>query len=208
MAKKRAGRRKTKRAAPAKPVFRGPPHRTHVRTGIDENFENFIEEIAEHGRRVKGHHERTKDWWFGTFGIVGPLFAAAIGTVGVAILAWVISLVNVAANAPFLSMLTAFLYGNLPFFLFIFLVVNYLKHVYFSQRRLYYVLKPVKVAFEITVAFWVLGSVMYFAGMQMANMSLLAGSGLMLDSLGGVFVVFLVIGYFGAIIARGREVYG
>ncbi len=190
----------------------GPAKRKHRRfsehTGLDRNFEDFIEEIGEHGRRMKEHKHKAKDWWYSTFGAVGPLLGAAIGMVLVAIIAWIISLVNVFVNAPFLSFLTAFLYANLPLFLLIFLIVNYLKHIYFSRRQLYYIMKPIKVAFEIAVASWLLAYVMQSAGMQLGSIQLMSISMSIMGSLPGIFLVFLFLGYIIALIIRWNEVYG
>jgi hypothetical protein len=207
--RKAAPKRKASKPA-AKPAYRGIPHRDHVRsprTGIDENFENFIEEIAEHGRRVQRRKVCTGDWWSGTFGAAGPLFAAAIGMAGVAVIAWIISLVAAVSSAPFLTLLSSFLYTNLPVFLLIFLVVNYLKHIYANRRVLYYVLKPVKVAFEVTVAFWIFGAVLIFASMQAGAAGLYTLGASISSALASIFFVFLLLGYIVAIIRRSREDY-
>ncbi len=196
------------RAKRRKRAKRARPARKAKHTGIDRNFEDFIEEIGEHGRRMHEHNRRAKDWWFGTFGAIGPLLGAAIGMICVAIVAWVLSLVYIIVSAPFISMVSVFLFTNLPVFLFIFLVVNYLKHAYMSHQQLYYIVKPIKVAFEIAVAFWLLAWVMQFAGMQSGNVQLMSASLSIMGSLAGIFFGFLVLGYIVALVKRGCEVYG
>lgn len=196
-------KRTAKRMKPARRKKAKPKH-----SGLDKNFEDFIEEISEHGRRIKENRCKAKDWWYGTFGAVGPLLGAVVGMVSVAIIAWVISLVNIFVNAPFLSLLVEFLFANLPLFLLIFLVVNYLKHIYISHERLYYIIKPVKVAFEIAVAFWLLAWVMQFAGMQLGSLQLMLAGMSITGSLSGIFLAFLVLGYIVALIIRGNELYG
>ena len=179
-----------------------------ARTGLDENFENFIQEIGEHGRRAREKKREARDWWYGTFGIVGPLLGAAIGMIVVAIIAWLMSIVYAVVGAPLLSMMSTFLFTNLPVFLLIFLITNYLKHIYLSHDSLYYIVKPVKVAFEVMVAFWLFAWVLQFAGMQAGSIQLMTVSVSLMGSLAGIFLVFLVAGYIFAMAKRGSEIYG
>jgi len=210
MAKKKQARRR-KSARHARPLRPSRPARAMhepEHTGLDRNFEHFIEELGEHHRRMAEHRHRARDWWYGTFGIAGPLLGAAIGMIGVAIIAFILSIVYVISGAPFISLLSVFLYANLPVFLLIFLAVNYLKHIYLSNDRLYYLVKPVKVAVEIAVAFWLLAWVMQFAGMQTGSIQLMSASLTIMGSLANIFFGFLVLGYIVALVKRERGVYG
>jgi len=203
MAKRRPARQRKR----ARKVRHARAHRAE-HTGIDENFEHFIEELGEHHKRIAERHHATKDWWFGTFGIVGPLLGAAIGMIGIAIIAFILSIVYAITGAVFISLLSAFLNMNLPVFLLVFLVVNYLKHIYLSRERLYYIVKPIKVAFEIAVAFWLLAWVMQFAGMQTGSIQLMSASLAIIGSLVSIFFGFLILGYIVALVKRERDLYG
>lgn len=177
-------------------------------TGIDENFEHFIEELGVHHKHIAEKHHATRDWWYGTFGVVGPLLGASIGMICVAIVAFILSMVYAVTGTPFISLLSAFLNINLPVFLLVFLVLNYLKHIYLSHERLYYIVKPIKVAFGIAVAFWLLAWVMQFAGMQAGSIQLMSASLAIMGSLTNIFFGFLVLGYIVALVKRERDLYG
>ena len=83
-----------KRRRVARKSRRPEPKAKPAHSGMDRNFENFVEEIAERGRRAGHHKERAKDWWYSTFGAIGPLLGAAVCMVFVAIVAWVLLAAN------------------------------------------------------------------------------------------------------------------
>jgi len=170
---------------------------------IEIRFRNFgeeIEAIAENfGKRMerkgKKWEKKHHDWWFRTFGFIGPIIGSIFGLVFLGFGIWVLNLVNLPLRSSFILVLSNFLFRNLHWFFGAFLFFGYSD--YFSKRfsKTYCMVSPIVssigIIFVIWISIWILNSINTFAGSSV----IASVSNFLYVNLSGIFVVFLVLGY-------------
>ena len=170
---------------------------------VEQRSEEFAQEVGGIGKRFGKHMEhKTKewekkscDWWFLTFGIVGPLIGSIFGIVFIAFGIWLLNSFNVPLGSSFISSFSSFLLGNLHWFFVIFIFFGYKD--YFSKRfpKIYWTISPIFTSVGIVIFFfiliWVINLFNKFAGSSFLEFI----SGLLYANLFVIFLLFVVLGY-------------
>lgn len=194
MASKKASRAK-------KPALRrAHPAKSHPqRSQLEQNMEHFGKEMEGLGDRISKHveekHRAHESWWHRTFGIVGPLISAVLGTLMLALLIGVMNLVNLPMGIGFVSQISSFLYANLGWFFLISLFFSYASYFSRYYRRAYRPFSPLVAATGVAIMFWLLANAIDIANFSI-NSSVLANVVLAMGRLiPVVFGVSVFVGY-------------
>lgn len=168
-----------------------------------ERGEDFGEEMAELGERFGRRMERRgrrwgesgRNWWFRTFGFVGPLIASIVGIVLLAVGIFVLKFVNFILGSAFILALADFLYANIALFFAVFLFTNY--NEYFSRRfwKTYWMISPIMTGVSLVVAFWIIAWMITLINIvpKLAVLNTIAN--LINANLLTLFVVVFALGY-------------
>jgi len=169
---------------------------------------DFGEEMAELGerfgrrmeRRGRGWEERRwghrwKNWWFETFGFVGPLIGSIIGLVFLVIGVFVLKFFNFFLGSSFVSAITDFLFTNLGLFFAIFLFSSY--NEYFSKKHWenYWIVTPITTGISLVIAFWIIAAAITLINTVPKFTILSTIANFISANLLTIFVVVFVIGY-------------
>lgn len=192
--------RKGKKKPPARtrkvPRKKTKPVRKDV---LDERLGHFGEEVQglgeRFGKRMEKKGEEWDSWFHNTFGLVGPLISSIFGIVILALITWVIGIVNFPIGSSFMANIQGFLLGNLGLFFLIFLLFSYSSYMSRASPKAYEPFSPLFVALGIAVAFWVAGNVVLLANISLGISFLSTVSSLVLLNIAWIFGFFLVLGY-------------
>ena len=170
---------------------------------IEQRSKEFAEEIEDLGKRFGMHieHETKKwekeqdEWWFRTFGLIGPLIGSIFGIVFLAIGIWILNLINLPLGSGFVLEISNFLFTNIHWFFAAFLFFGYSNYLSRRLPKTYWVVSPIisstGVVFAIWISSWLLNLINIYA-----NSNIITGvSNFLYLNLWGIFVVFLVLGY-------------
>lgn len=217
MAKKRAPKRRTpkKQKKPVKPAKakRSPPSLAG-RPGKDferqfeKRFEKRMEEFGEEmgqiglkfGERMEHKGRQMENWWRRTFGFVGPFFSSILSVILVAVMIWVLTIVNLPFGSMFISNVGSFVMNNLAVFFAFFLFFSYTSYFHKWHRRAYIPFSPVIVAAGVTIGFWLFMWALNLINLSFSNPVLTSISMLIQSNILGIFITFLFLGYLGLII--------
>ncbi len=166
---------------------------------LDQRVEHFGEEVGRLGEKFgKRMEERGKEWesWFHrTFGLVGPLISGIFGIVILAILTWVIYLVNTLLGSGFLANVHYFLTINMGLFFLIFLFFSYTSYFSKVSPKAYRSISPVVVAIGITIGFWIAMQAVNIANLSLGIAALSIMTFYIEMNLIWIFWFFLFLGY-------------
>jgi hypothetical protein len=169
-----------------------------------ENFGKFMGQRGkEFGEEIKSMAQDRKkewkkaraDWWFGTFGLVGPLIGSIIGIVFLGIGIWLLNFINLVLGSSLIGAVSNFLFLNLEWFFLIFIFSGY--NDYFSKKfpESYWIVSPIMTSASIVIALWIFIWVLNIVNTVPKNTVIAAISTFLSTNLQALFVLFLVIGY-------------
>jgi len=168
-----------------------------------KEMEEFGERFGKHmEHRAKKWEKEWRDWWFISFGFIGPLVGSIIGIVFLSFGILVLRFINLPLDSGFISGLSTFILAKLHWFFAAFLFFGYSD--YFSRRysKTYWVVSPlinsIGAVFVIWVGTWILTIINNYA-----QSSLLAAvSNVLYENLVGIFFLFLIFGYIVVIVKK------
>ena len=170
---------------------------------IEKRSKEFAEEIEDLGKRIGIHieHEAKKwekekhDWWFRSFGFIGPLIGSVFGILFLAFGIWALNMVNLYLGSNFISVVSNFLFKNLHWFFAAFLFFGYSNYLSKILPKTYWIISPIissiGVVFAVWISTWVLNMINIYV-----NSSLISYlSNFLYLNLWGILFVFVVLGY-------------
>lgn len=175
---------------------------------LGEKFGEWVDGEAEWHRQQAQHishvPEEPRPHFNGTFAVVGPLVSALVGLSLFMLVIWMMNFINAYVGSSLVMDLQIFLMANIGAFFLIFLFSSY--NTYFSKAypKGYSFLSPIATATGITLALWVLVSVIAIANSYIGVAVISAASLQIYDSLYTIFLVVLLIGYL-VFLARGEN---
>ncbi len=143
-----------------------------------------------------------KDWWFRTFGLIGPLIGSIFGIVCLSIGIWLLNLVNAPLASTFISSLSHILLANLHWFFLIILFFgynDYFSRIYFKK---YWMVSPIVNSVRIIIVIWVLLWILSLVNSNIGSSLLVSVSNSIYANLLIIFLVFAVLGYVFLIIKK------
>jgi len=170
---------------------------------MEKRGKEFGEEMEDLGERIgKRFENRTKkldkecrDWWFFSFGFIGPLIGSIIGIIFLALGLWVLKFVNLPLNSTFITSLSDFIMTKMHWFFAFFLFFGYSD--YFSKRyqKTFWIVSPIFNSIGIVIVIWVVTWLLNLIN-NFANSSVISFvSKFLYLNLSGIFFVFFVLGY-------------
>jgi phage shock protein C len=178
---------------------------------LEQGLEDFSDEISRLGEKFGEHMEKegkhAGDIMRDTFGVVGPLLSSAACLICVALLAFVLALVNIPVGSGLIDNIHNFLLANIGWFFLIFLFFSYASYLSKKACCAYRFVSPLVTAAGITVALWAVASAVDMANMPLGVEVLSSLSSFLSRSLFLFFIIFSVLGYLiaAAGIALGRN---
>lgn len=171
---------------------------------LGENFGKWIEEESkkhqskEHQWRKQHDYPKHYEYehrFHKPFGLVGPFISAILGVILLALVVWAIGVVNFRIDSLLLAGIHFFLNANMGIFFLLFLFSSY--NTYFSKvyPKLYFSFSPVANAVGITVAFWIVASVINISNLYIGSYTLYTITFYVLKNLHTIFVLVLLVGY-------------
>lgn len=170
---------------------------------MEQRGKEFGEDIGDLGRRLENKFElRSKelekdmhDWWFKTFGFIGPLMGSIIGIVFISFGVLALNIINVPLGSSFISAVSNFLFRNLSWFFAFFLFFGYTD--YFSKRfpRTYWIASPIAASIGIIITIWIAIWLLNLINVYSHSTLISFLSNFLFTNLGAIFVVTLVLGY-------------
>jgi phage shock protein C len=177
---------------------------------LDQRVEHFGEEVGKLGGKFgKRMEERGKEWesWFHrTFGLVGPLISSIFGIIILALVSWVIYLVNMPIGSGFILNVYYFLTDNMGLFFLIFLFFSYTSYFSKASPRVYSPFSPIAAAIGITIGFWIASQAIDVANISLGIPWLSIMAFYMGVNLHLIFLFFLFLGYLALAIKITLEV--
>ncbi len=203
MAKRRpVKKKKSKRKTIPKPrkTKRKPVKRAEVAPrSFDQGIEEFGKEAGKLGERFGKHMERRgKEWessWNRTLGVTAPFFSSVIGLIVLAIVLWLLNVVNLPLGSVFISGVYSFVLSNLSLFFAFFLFFSYTSYFSKKFKRAYMPISPIVVSVGITIGFWILMWAITIVNASINSVYLSSISLFIQYNLFGIFILFLALGY-------------
>ena len=183
-------------------------------SSLERQIKHFGEELSALGRKVERNIDEKGDnadsWYHRTFGPVGPLISSVLGVlmVGLGILA--ITLINFPLDSAFLEAIKVFLADNLGVFFGIFLFFSYSSYFSRAAPKAYRPFYPLIIAISLTIAAWMLSTVLLIANAFIGWAFLTTLSMFILDNLFWILGGLVVIGYIAYAIGEtsGKPLWG
>lgn len=203
MAKKKPAKKTRVRRKPTpktRKTKRKPVKRAEVAPrSFDRGMEEFREEAGKLGERFGKHMERKgKEWessWNRTLGVTAPFFSSVIGLIVLAIVLWLLNVVNLPLRSVFVTSVYSFVLSNLALFFAFFLFFSYTSYFSNKFKRAYMPISPIVVAVGITIGFWILMWAIILVNASINSVYLSSISLFIQYNLFGIFILFLALGY-------------
>jgi len=142
---------------------------------------------------AKKWEKEQHEWWFRTFGLIGPLIGSIFGLIFLALGIWILNLINLPLGSDFISETSNFLFTNLQWFFAAFLFFGYSNYLSRRLPKTYWIVSPIissiGVVFAIWISTWVLNLINIYAN---SNIIITGVSTFLYLNLWGIF---LVLGY-------------
>jgi hypothetical protein len=174
---------------------------------MEKGSKEFAEEIEDLGDRFEKYLEQRdkklkKEWWFISFGFIGPLLGSIFGIVLLALGILALNIINLPLRSIFIASVSNFLLANLYWFFGAFLFFGYSN--YFSKRypKSFWMIEPITTSISITVLAWFTILVLSLINVSVGSTFIASVSNFLYTNLLGIFVVFLVLGYIIVIIKK------
>lgn len=169
---------------------------------MEKRGREFGEEMEDLGERFSRKMERKhkmwgregRNWWFRTFGFIGPLLGSILGIVFLAVGILVLNFLNLFLGSSFITSVSNFLFANMYIFFAIFIFSGY--NDYFSKRyRSYWVVSPITAGISVVIAFWILSWAISLINTVPKISVLTSISNFLFANLLGIFLLVVVLGY-------------
>lgn len=210
MAKKKTTRKKkpVRKAKPRKHRKKKTVRRAKPAKSFEKHFETRMEQFGQEmglagerfGKRIEKRGFRAENWWHQTFGFAGPFLSGILSIILIAVMVWVLNMVNLPFGNVFITNVATFLFFNLPLFFAISLFYSYSSYIKKWFNRVYVPVSPVIVAIGATIGAWLLMWALILINMSISVPYLTVISMFIQANLLGIFIVFLFLGYLGLII--------
>ena len=164
---------------------------------------DFGEEMGELGERFGRHMERRgrewrrewKDWWFTTFGFVGPLIGSIFGLICLAVGIFILKFINLFLGSSFILAVSTFFFGYIHWFFAFFLFSGYTDYFSKRYRETFWTVSPLTTAIRICIAFWIAAWVLNLINTVPKISAFTSISNFLFANLLGIFVLLVFIGY-------------
>lgn len=156
---------------------------------FEKHGESFGKKVEKHGDECCGRDYRP-------FSAAGLILSIIVGILGLAISIWALDILAQRTGSAVLYELHDFLFFNIGAFILIFLFSSALTHFSRYCRTGRVLLSPLSSAFGITVFFWIASSIMLIDGGITTSPVIYAVAQYMKSNLMGIFLFFLMLGYF------------
>lgn len=201
--KKPARKAKPRRHKKKKTIRRAKPTKSFEKH-FETRMEQFGQEMGLAGERFGKHMEKrgiqAENWWHRTFGFAGPFLSSILSIILIAVMVWVLNMVNLPFGNVFINDVATFLIFNLPLLFAISLFYSYSSYIKKWFNRIYIPMSPVIVAIGATIGAWLLMWALILVNMSISVPFLTTISMFIQANFLGVFIVFLFLGYLGLII--------
>jgi len=178
-------------------VTRRPSHK--VDHDLGKGVEQFAEEVGKLGEKFGSHYEKKgkemEGWSHQTLGVVGPLISSVLGVILLAVLLWVLNMINIPLGVGLLHNIHAFLAVHIGWFFLLFIFFSYTSYMSKLSPHVYRPLSPIVSAAGITVAVWIIASAVKVVNISMGSVTLAGVSAFLEGSIGTVFCILILIGY-------------
>ncbi|OGI12453.1 hypothetical protein A3K64_04380 [Candidatus Micrarchaeota archaeon RBG_16_36_9] len=164
--------------------------------------DSFGKDMKKRGRIVE---KRYRKRWFDTFGFIGPLIGSMMGIFFLAIAIWFLNFINSYLSNAFISLLSDFLFTNIPIFFLasiFFGFVKYFSRIYWKD---FWIAWPIAGSLRVIFVIWILASILFLTGAYTMNDAIETLSIIVIRNLFGLFIVFAVIGYFIVLAQRTKN---
>jgi len=162
--------------------------------GLAEKFSNYMEK--------KG--KKCKDRWFNVFGPIGPLVKSFFGLAWFMVGVWLLNLVNSSLQSDFILRLTYLITTHLYYFFLAFLFFAY--NEYFSKKyqKFFWMISPITNSIGIIIVLWFLTAVINLVTIYVGSNLLTFTLEFLRTNIPGIFLFFVMVGYFVEIVKRSR----
>lgn len=146
-------------------------------------------------RRQRRWHHEGREFWYRSFGFVGPLIGSIFGLIGIGLAIIILKILNVFVGSTFIVAVYDFLFNYLPLLFAIFLFSGY--NEYFSKRywKHYWIVSPITVAISVAIALWFAVWALNLLNTIPQTHFLATAANLISTYLPTIFVIFVVVGY-------------
>ncbi len=175
---------------------------------MDRRGKEFAEEEERFGERFGRRFEygarewERREWWFRTFGVIGPLIGSIFGIVCLAIGILFLNLVNLVLGSIFISAISGFLLANLGLFFLIFLFFGYSDYLHKLYPREYWLISPIITGAGVVIALWIIAWILNLINISLGSSTVASIVNFLYINLLGIFIIIVILGYVFAIIAR------
>lgn len=170
---------------------------------MNKRGKEFGEEMRDLGERLGKKMERRskkwekewKDWWFTTFGFIGPLIGSVFGIICLSVGILALNLINLPLESNFISGVSNFLFKNLHWFFTAFLFFGYTD--YFSKRfsETYWIVSPIVTSVGVVIVIWISVWILNLINAYVSSSIITSLSNFLYVNLLGIFFLLLVFGY-------------
>ena len=172
---------------------------------VEDLAERVGKEIEKKGKKCE---KKWKDWWFRTFGHIGPLLKVIFGFIWLVIGLWILNLINSNLASSFVSDISNFILTNIHWFFGASLFFAY--NEYFSRKypETFWVIRPITSGIGVVIVIWFLVWILNLINNYTENITIGLVSNFLYTNRWGIFVVFLVLGYGMVMIKKIFERFG
>jgi len=166
---------------------------------VRQRLYDFKDEVHTVGRKT---HERVRkgdftydNWFYRTFGVIGPLFSSVFGLLVLLFFVWILENSALFLGSNILFALHDFIYANMEILFLMLLFFSYTS--YFSRHypKIYLPLSPIVKAISATVFLWIVAGAIEAINLYKGN-DVLNAIALFIDSsLPWLFAFFVFVGY-------------
>ncbi len=171
---------------------------------IEQKSKEFAEEMEGIGKRFSVQLEREakkwekeeSEWWFRTFGFMGPIIGSVFGLVFILFGVWILNFINLPLKNSFITAISSFIFTNIHWFFAIFIFFGYSTYLSKKLPKTYWIISPfiqiVGAIFIIWISIWFLNIINVYA-----NNNVIAHiSNFLYLNLWEIFLFLLILGYF------------
>lgn len=170
---------------------------------MEQRGREFGEEMEDLGERFGKHFEHRakewkkecRDWWFFSFGFIGPLIGSIFGIICLAFGIWILKFVNLPLNSNFISALSNFFITKMHWFFAFFLFFGYSDYFNKRYQKTFWLVSPVFNSVGIVIVIWVVTWLLNLINGFINSSAISFVSRFLYLNLTGIFFVFLVLGY-------------
>jgi phage shock protein C len=164
-----------------------------------ERFSDFKDDVHSAGKRLN-ERAKTKDltydnWFYRTFGVIGPLFSSIFGLLILVFFVWILEHAAFLSGFSILLALHDFMYSNLQALFLVLLFFSYTSYFSRHHHKSYFLFSPISAAVGITVFLWIIAGSIEATSFY-KNIGFLNSVSMFINnSLYWLFAFFVFVGY-------------